>query len=168
MTRTILLGILTLAALAAGLFWSDPVRMMLARDSALLFVENLFTSEARAVEVMRSRDGFRLKAKINGSSALMLVDTGATTVLLTHETAKAAGLPLAMLDYNVGVETAGGDIQVARVTLDRLTIGHLTQSKVPALIAQRGQIKTNLLGMSFLNRLESYEVRADTLKLRGH
>jgi predicted aspartyl protease len=29
-------------------------------------------------------------------------------------------------------------------------------------------MKTNLLGMSFLDRLESWEVRADSLKLRGY
>ena len=30
------------------------------------------------------------------------------------------------------------------------------------------QLKTNLLGMSFLDRLESWEVRADKLMLRGY
>jgi aspartyl protease family protein len=39
---------------------------------------------------------------------------------------------------------------------------------VPALIAQPGQLRTNLLGMSFLNRLESWEVRGDKLIMRGH
>jgi predicted aspartyl protease len=29
-------------------------------------------------------------------------------------------------------------------------------------------MKTNLLGMSFLDRLESWEVRADRLMLRGY
>jgi predicted aspartyl protease len=29
-------------------------------------------------------------------------------------------------------------------------------------------MKSNLLGMSFLNRLESWEVRADRLMLRGY
>jgi aspartyl protease family protein len=38
---------------------------------------------------------------------------------------------------------------------------------VPALVVQRGQLKNNLLGMSFLNRLESWEVRGDRLRMRG-
>jgi aspartyl protease family protein len=29
-------------------------------------------------------------------------------------------------------------------------------------------LRTNLLGMSFLNRLESWEVRGDRLVMRGH
>jgi aspartyl protease family protein len=39
---------------------------------------------------------------------------------------------------------------------------------VPALIAQPGQLHTSLLGMSFLNRLESWEVRGDQLLMRGY
>src|SRR5207248_2218673 len=50
---------------------------------------------------------------------------------------------------------------------DRLSIGKLVERSVPALVVPRGQMKTNLLGMSFLDRLESWEVRADRLVLRG-
>ncbi len=123
----------------------------------------------RAVEVARSNEGdFALRARINDHSAPMVIDTGATSVVLTYETAKAAGLPLELLDYNVDVETAGGHVRAARLTLDRLAIGKLVERSVPALVVPRGQMKTNLLGMSFLNRLESWEVRADRLMLRGY
>src|SRR5436190_24206559 len=98
----------------------------------------------------------------------MVVDTGATSVVLTYETAKAAGLPLELLDYNVDVETAGGHTRAARLTLDRLAIGSLVERSIPALVVPRRQMKTNLLGMSFLDRLESWEVRADSLMLRGY
>jgi aspartyl protease family protein len=54
------------------------------------------------------------------------------------------------------------------VTLDRLSIGDITERSVPALVAQGGQLRTSLLGMSFLNRLESWEVRGDKLMLRGY
>jgi clan AA aspartic protease (TIGR02281 family) len=132
------------------------------------FVESVMAPPARAVEVPRGRDGFKLNASINGVPAPMVVDTGATTVVLTYETARAVGLPLELLDYNVDVETAGGKIQTARLTLSHLKIGHLSENNVPALVAQRGQMKTNLLGMSFLSRLESVELHADSLKLRGY
>ena len=39
---------------------------------------------------------------------------------------------------------------------------------MPALVVPRGQMKTNLLGMSFLDRLESWGVRADRLMLTGY
>jgi clan AA aspartic protease (TIGR02281 family) len=97
----------------------------------------------------------------------MVIDTGATSVVLTYDTAKAIGLPLELLEYDVDVETASGRTKAARLTLDRLAIGKLVERSVPALVVQRGQMKTNLLGMSFLDRLESWEVRADRLVLRG-
>jgi aspartyl protease family protein len=108
-----------------------------------------------------------LHAKINGVNAPMVIDTGATSVVLTYETAKAAGLPLEMLDYSVDVETAGGHTRAARLTLDRLAVGKLVERSVPALVVPRGQMKTNLMGMSFLDRLESWEVRNEHLVLRG-
>jgi aspartyl protease family protein len=126
-------------------------------------------SSARAVQIPRGQGGeFTLKAKINGVAAPMVVDTGATSVVLTYETAKAAGLPLELLDYDVDVETAGGHTRAARLTLNRLAIGNLVERSVPALVVPHGQMKTNLLGMSFLDRLESWEVRADHLMLRGY
>ena len=97
----------------------------------------------------------------------MVLDTGASAVVLTHEAAKAAGLPLEFVRYNVNVETANGRAQAAAVTLDRITVGGLVERAVPALIAQPGQLRTSLLGMSFLNRLDGWEVRGGKLMLRA-
>ena len=52
------------------------------------------------------------------------------------------------------------------MTLDRIAVGSIEERAVPALIAQPGQLRTRLLGMSFLNRLQSSEVRGDRLVLR--
>ena len=98
----------------------------------------------------------------------MVLDTGATAVVLTQEAAKAAGLPLEVLNYNIVVDTANGKTRAASVTLDRIGVGGLVERSVPALIAQPGQLTKSLLGMSFLNRLESWEVRGDKLILRGY
>lgn len=131
--------------------------------------KTLAPRSARAVEIARGDSGeFSLRAKINGVSAPMVIDTGATSVVLTYETARAAGLPLELLDYNVEVETASGRMRAARLTLDRLAVGRLVERSVPALVVPKGQMRSNLLGMSFLNRLESWEVRADRLMLRGY
>ena len=37
-----------------------------------------------------------------------------------------------------------------------------------ALVAQPGQLKMSLLGMSFLNRLQSWQVSGDRLMLQGY
>lgn len=166
----ILLVLMMLALTAGVVVYKDPEDVARASDTVSEFMrERALASSARAVEIRRSRNGeFALRARINGVIAPMVVDTGATSVVLTYETAKAAGLPLELLDYNVDVETAGGHTKAARLTLDRLAIGRLVERSVPALVVPHGHMKTNLLGMSFLDRLESWEVREDHLMLRGY
>ncbi len=120
------------------------------------------------VELARGRTGeFQIATKVNGARVPMVLDTGASTVVLTYEAAKAAGLPLELIKYSVHVDTANGRAQAAAVTLDRITVGGIVARSVPALIAPPGQLKTSLLGMSFLDRLEGWEVRGDRLVMRG-
>ena len=125
-------------------------------------------TRGRVVEVVRSGGSFSVSAQVNGAHVPMALDTGASSVVLTQEAAKAAGLPLEVLAYTVNVETANGRARAAPVTLDRLAVGGIIERSVPALIAQPGQLHTSLLGMSFLNRLESWEVRGDQLMMRGN
>jgi aspartyl protease family protein len=156
------------ASVGVALLLKDPERVARASDGVSALMRN-HTSSARAVQIPRAQGGeFTLQAKINGVTAPMVVDTGATSVVLTYETAKAAGLPLELLDYDVDLETAGGHTKAARLTLDRVAIGSLVERSIPALVVPHGQMKTNLLGMTFLDRLESWEVRADHLMLRGY
>jgi aspartyl protease family protein len=123
----------------------------------------------RSVEIVRGRGGdFQVAAQVNGTRVAMALDTGASAVVLTQEAAKAAGLPLEVLSYTVQVDTANGRTRAASVTLDRLSVGGIVERAVPALVAQPGQLHISLLGMSFLNRLESWEVRGDRLMMRGY
>jgi aspartyl protease family protein len=125
-------------------------------------------SHGTVVEIARTRAGeFQVGTQINGARISMVLDTGASSMVLTQEAAKAAGLPLELLTYTVNVETANGRARAAPVTLDRVAVGSIVERSVPALIAQSG-LRTNLLGMSFLNRLESWEVRGDKLVMRGY
>lgn len=126
-------------------------------------------SRGRVVEISRGRTGeFQVTAEVNGARLPMILDTGATSVVLTLDAAKAAGLPLEVLSYTVNVDTANGRTRAAAVTLDRLAVGSIIERAVPALIVPAGQLRTNLLGMSFLNRLESWEVRGDRLMMRAY
>src|ERR1700761_6688319 len=167
MSRFLLVLTVLLATAGAVVAYGDPNQIARAKTT----VSDLLHQRAavRAVQISRGQGGeFALQAKVNGVSAPMVIDTGATSVVLTYETAKAAGLPLEVLEYDVDLETAGGHTRAARLTLDRLAIGNLVERSVPALIVPHGQMKVNLLGMSFLDRLESWEVRPDSLRLRGY
>ncbi len=170
MSRILLVLAVLLATAGAVVAYGDPVQIARAKSTVSSTVSGLLRPRAvRAVQIARAQGGeFALQAKINGVNAPMVIDTGATSVVLSYETAKAIGLPLELLEYDVDVETAGGHTKAARLTLDRLAIGKLVERSVPALVVPHGQMKTNLLGMSFLDRLESWEVRADSLRLRGY
>ena len=168
MTRFSLILALLLTAAGATLA-AQPATLDHMKHFVRTSLNQYAAREARYVHIPRSHSGdFVLRAKVNGVATPMVIDTGATSVVLTYETAKAAGLPLELLEYDVDVETAGGHTKAARLTLDRLAIGKLVERSVPALVVPHGQMKTNLLGMSFLDRLESWEVHADRLMLHGY
>jgi aspartyl protease family protein len=126
-------------------------------------------SHGRTIEVARTNAGdFDISAQVNGARVPMVLDTGASSVVLTQQDARAAGLPLEVLNYTVSIDTANGRTRAAQVTLDRLSVGGLEERSVEALIVQPGQLRTSLLGMSFLNRLQSWQVNGDRLILRGY
>jgi aspartyl protease family protein len=126
-------------------------------------------SHSRVVEITRGGQGnFAVTAHLNRKRISMVLDTGASSVVLTQDAAKAVGLPVEVLTYTVPIETANGRSRAAPVTLNSITVGGIVELSVPALIAQPGQLRTNLLGMTFLNRLESWEVRGDKLVLRAY
>jgi len=169
MIRFLLVLIMLAGTAGAVVAYGDPGQIARASNKVSHIFRAQIASPAPAVQIARGQGGeFALRARINGVTAPMVIDTGATSVVLTWETAKAIGLPIEMLEYNVDVETAGGHTKAARLTLDRLAVGGLVEKSVPALVVPRGQMKTNLLGMSFLDRLESWGVQADKLKLNGY
>jgi len=153
--------------LAAGYSYRTELREIADRILSEI-VPGRAAQRGTTVEFARGRSGdFQVAMQVNGARVPMVLDTGASAVVLTQDAAKAAGLPLEMLAYNVNVDTANGRARAASVTLDRIAVGSIVERGVPALIAQPGQLKTSLLGMSFLNRLHSWEVRGDRLEMRG-
>jgi aspartyl protease family protein len=125
-------------------------------------------ARGHTVEIARTAAGdFQIATEVNGVRVPMVLDTGATSVMLTRDAAIAAGLPVEMIRYTVNVETANGRAQAAAVNIDSVAIGGIVEHSVPALIAQPGQLKMSLLGMSFLARLKSWEMRGDHVVLRG-
>ena len=120
------------------------------------------------VELRKAFDGhFRAVAKINGANVGMLIDTGASIVLLSYEDAVNAGLSPQTLDFSMPVTTANGRSFVAPVTIDTLTIGSVGLDNVRAAVAQPGKIHSSLLGMSFIGRLQETSFRQDRLILKN-
>ncbi|HEX9752894.1 MAG TPA: TIGR02281 family clan AA aspartic protease [Methyloceanibacter sp.] len=126
------------------------------------------TGGVTEVRIRKRLDGhFTASVKVNGKKISMIVDTGASSIVLKPEDAKKAGIDVSKLTYRVPVLTANGRTVAARVRLDEVSIGPLDRKNVDALIAQPGALTQSLLGMSFLSRLRSYEFSGDFLTLRG-
>lgn len=125
------------------------------------------TGEPGTVMVAKSRDGhFRVRAEVNGQIVRLVVDTGASSVVLTERDARIAGIDVDSLRYDVKVSTANGGTTAAPVLIDTLSIGEITEQQVAALVARPGQLETSLLGNSFLNRMASFTVEGDRLILK--
>lgn len=96
-----------------------------------------------------------------------LVDTGASFVALRQSDAAGAGVRVSPDDFSQPVRTANGETRAAVVKLDRIMISDISVNNVEAFILPDDQLGVNLLGMSFLSRLESVEARNGELVLRG-
>jgi aspartyl protease family protein len=120
------------------------------------------------VRITKRLDGhFTAKVRVNGKPISMIVDTGASSIVLRPEDAEKAGIDTKALTYRVPVLTANGRAMAARIRLNKVAIGPLDRKGVDALVAQPGALTQSLLGMSFLSRLRSYEFSGDFLTLRG-
>src|SRR5262249_55748890 len=124
----------------------------------------------RTVELARTGAGdFQVVTQVNGARGPMVLVTGASSVVLPRDGADAAtapGVPVEMIKSNVNIEPANGRTYAAAATIDRIAVGGIVERAVPALIAQPGTLKTSLLGMSFLSRLQGWEVRGDRVVMR--
>jgi aspartyl protease family protein len=53
----------------------------------------------------------------------------------------------------------------AAATIDTLTVGNITQHRVPAVVASPGTLNENLLGQSFLRNLRQVNVENNRVTL---
>jgi len=100
-----------------------------------------------------SRGHFITTGIVNGTSLRFIVDTGATSVVLSSGDARRVGI-----DYLAGTrivtQTANGAIPAYTVKIDTLQVGEVTLNNVDAVVIEGGKLPVALLGMSFLNRME--------------
>lgn len=117
------------------------------------------------VRVRTAIDGhWWVRGKIDGRPVRFLVDTGASDVVLSANTAATVGIDPERLDFNNFGFTASGHVLSARTRVRRLEIGPIARRDVPVSILQ-GDAGINLLGMSYLRTLSGWRVEGDTLIL---
>lgn len=108
---------------------------------------------------------FHADALVDGTYVRFMVDTGASDVALSTSDAQRIGIDLSKLRYTIPYSTANGTIYAAAITLKEVKVGGITLRDVDASVSQGG-LDRSLLGMSFLGRLASVEVRGERLMLR--
>ena len=119
-----------------------------------------------SVTFRAGQDGhFHVEARINGTRLRMLVDTGASQVVLSPADARRLGIDTASLDFRHLSETANGPVSGAPVTLREITVGSVRLTDVVASV-NGAEMSESLLGMTFLSRLSGFEVSGDRLTLR--
>lgn len=121
----------------------------------------------KEVLITRARGGhFASDVSVNGQSLHMMVDTGASSIVLSHQDAERAGLDVDALSYTIPVSTANGTTTAAPIRLSEVSIGGITRRNVAALVSRDGAMNGSLLGMSFLSTLSSMQMQSDQLRLK--
>ncbi|KAB0681894.1 retropepsin-like aspartic protease family protein [Aureimonas leprariae] len=122
--------------------------------------------DGRTVMVARSDDDhFHVDAKVDGETVRFLVDTGATTVAIDRATASRLGYDISDESFTDWVQTANGVARSAPVTIASLKIGGIERRNVRAAVMGEGGSGSNLLGMSFLGTLSSFDFQGSKLVL---
>jgi aspartyl protease family protein len=165
--RALVVWSVVYAGVVAAYVQRDQLEVVLDRAIGEVSPGRPAVNAAGEVVVARRANGsFTLAGRVNDREARFLFDTGASTVVLTAESAAAAGFRPENLTYSIPVMTANGGTLAAPITLESLSVGPIVQRKVRAMVARPGALSENLLGMTFLDRLASYEVRGNRLILR--
>ena len=117
-------------------------------------------------QVLRAADGhYWADAMIDGKTVRIMVDTGASVVVLTPDDAGRLGLRPKPDDFSSTIITASGPARAAPVELRTVAVSGARVERVEALIVERG-LPHSLLGMSYLGRLSSFSATPAEITLR--
>lgn len=106
------------------------------------------------LELPRAEDGhFYATLEVDGQTLRMMVDTGASNMVLSNADADRLGINQDELMFLGQAQTANGMVRTARVTLGRVEFGPFSDSDVSAWVTD-GEMDLSLLGMDYLSRYQ--------------
>jgi aspartyl protease family protein len=94
----------------------------------------------------------------------MLVDTGASSIALSRQDARKAGLATSIAMNDVVGQGANGAVHGEFARLDRVELGPLSAQGLDAIVLSNGE--QSLLGQSFLSKFASVRIEGDRMILR--
>ncbi len=130
--------------------WSEVSRSVLPQEATI--------SAGGAVSIPQSPDGhYHVTLKVQGVPVRFMVDTGASSVVLTPRDARRIGIDPATLAYLDVATTANGSVATAPVRLHDVRLGEIV---TPVLRAQvnKAAMPSSLLGMSYLRQFAKIEI----------
>ena len=138
----------------AAVFEVDGKRQTLAAgEGAAVATTSFGGGGGTAILTADARGHFVTTGIVNGISLRFMVDTGATSIVLSSADAGRIGV-----NYLAGTraftQTANGVVPVYGVKLDTVRVGDITLTSVDAVVIDGERLPFALLGMSFLNRTE--------------
>jgi aspartyl protease family protein len=121
---------------------------------------------AAVAHIWRDRDGaFTTSGSINGDPVQLLVDTGASVVVLSAKEAERLKIPFRKTGKPATALTAAGTARAYGVMLDRLRVGEIELRNVEGAVIEGSDLPMVLLGQTFLNRV-SIEHKGNLLQLQ--
>jgi len=150
-----------------GLIFVGAVGAYSLRDriEASLYPERAIVSAQGTVSFNRARDGhFYAEVEVNGEKIEFVIDTGASDIVLSEQDAETLGYPVGDLIYSGRASTANGVVPIARITLDKITLGRFSDRGISATV-NGGELETSLLGMRYLQRFRKIEITGSRLTL---
>jgi aspartyl protease family protein len=143
------------------------VKPALAESAETAVETPVITShQIRTASLRKEGDGhFWATAYVNGMPIKFLVDTGASLVALSERDARRVGIDTDDLQQNAEVKTAAGRVRASTALIDSIEIDGVKIEDVQAVVIDKG-LEHSLLGMSFLNRLDGWDVTPTAIVIR--
>ncbi|MBL4608126.1 MAG: TIGR02281 family clan AA aspartic protease [Pseudomonadales bacterium] len=114
-------------------------------------------TQAQARISLSRRGQYLTAGSINGRPIEFLLDTGANTMALSSYHANSLGIDYKWTGQPSIVVTAQGKAKAWQITLEKVKVGEIQLSHVPAVVIEGGFPMHVLLGMSFLSRVQMTE-----------
>jgi aspartyl protease family protein len=154
------------AALAVGYAYrGEMLGVALRLRSELLPAYAVSGGPHELVLTQDADGGYSVMGQVNGQAVHFAVDTGSSDIVLAPADAARLGIDIGKLDFARHFETANGVGDGASYTAQNLAVGPIKLTNVPMSI-NRAPMSTSLLGMAFLKRMQSFEVKDGRLYLR--
>ena len=156
--RQLATWLLIIAGVAfAAALWSDirknsaPAKKLLLQDGAIL--------------IPKQADGhFHVTLNVNGIEIPFLIDTGATTVILSQKDAQKLGFDPNKLAFWDSANTANGEVKLAPVRLATVALERHVDRNIAAYV-NAGKLPVSLLGMSYLSKFLRLEITQEHISI---